>query len=102
MRERLAPGGFRGGPRRKAPFVRLSVQNYLKGGNVENARANLESFKEAFPDVDLYYPDGSSFIETMEALLGQKDLRSFGRLAVLNVNSELKGEFRRIRHWKRN
>ena len=80
----------------------LSVQNYLKGGNVENARANLESFKEAFPDVDLYYPDGSSFIETMEALLGQKDLRSFGRLAVLNVNSELKGEFRRIRHWKRN
>jgi len=78
----------------------LSIQNYLKGGDMERARANLESFKTVFPNVDLYYPDGSSFIETMEALLGQKDLRSFGQFAQLNVSSELKDELRRIRHWK--
>jgi hypothetical protein len=78
----------------------LSIQNYLKGGDVEHARTNLESFKKVFPDVDLYYPNGSSFIETMEALLGQKDLQSFGQFAQMNVNSDLKDELRRIRHWK--
>ncbi len=80
----------------------LSIQNYLKGGDVESARTNLEKLKKAFADTDLYYPDGSSFIETMEVLLGQKDVREFGRLAMLNVNESLKEEIRRIRHWKRN
>ena len=80
----------------------LSIQNYLKGGNVESARANLEKFKKAFSGTALYYSDGSSFIETMEVLLGQKDVRNYGRLAMLNVNALLKDEIRRSRHWKRN
>ena len=79
----------------------LSIQNYLKGGDVESAQANLEKLKKAFPDTDLYYPDGSSFIETMEVLLGKKDVREYGRLATLNVNSSLKDEIRRSQHWKR-
>jgi hypothetical protein len=80
----------------------LSIQNHLKGGNVESARANLEKFKKAFSDTDLYYPDGSSFIETMDLLLGQKDIREYGQLATLNVNTLLKDEIRRSQHWKRN
>jgi hypothetical protein len=83
-------------------FYALSIQNYLKGGDVESARANLEKLKKAFPDTDLYYPDGSSFIETIDVLLGQKDVREYGRLATLNVNSSIKDEVRRSRHWKRN
>jgi hypothetical protein len=80
----------------------LSIQNYLKGGDVESARSNLDKFKKAFSGIDLYYQDGSSFIETMEVLLGQKDVRDYGQLAALNVNALLKDEIRRIRYWKRN
>ena len=80
----------------------LSVQNYLKGGDAASARENLESFKRAFPDKDLYYADGSSFRETMGVLLGQADSKDFGQFAVLNVGRPLKDEMRRMDHWKRN
>ena len=80
----------------------LSVQNYLKGGDIESASANFERFKASFPGKDLYYFDGSSFIETMAALLGQKKDSDFGRFAMLNVGETLKGEMRRARYWKHN
>ncbi len=80
----------------------LTVQNYLKGGDAGSARRNLERFKQAFPDRDLYYPDGSSFRETMEVLLGQRDPTDFGQYATLNVSSALKDEMRRVEYWKHN
>ena len=80
----------------------LSVQNYLKGGDVAKAGENFEAFKQAFPGKDLYFFDGSSFIETMAALFGQKKDSDFGKFAMLNVNDTLKGEMRRVRYWKRN
>ncbi len=80
----------------------LSVQNYLKGGDVESAAANFEKYQQAFPGKDLYYADGSSFIETMKILLGQKAPSSYGQFAALNVNDGLKSEMRRVRYWKRN
>jgi hypothetical protein len=80
----------------------LGVQNYLKGGDIEQASANFDTFKKAYDGKDLYFHDGSSFIETMSALLGQKKDTDFGRFAMLNVNETLKGEMRRVRYWKRN
>jgi hypothetical protein len=80
----------------------LSVQNYLKGGDVSKAGENFEAFKQAFPGQDLYFHDGSSFIETMAALFGHKKDTDFGRFAMLNVNDTLKGEMRRVNYWKRN
>ena len=80
----------------------LTIQNYLKGGDAASARSNLERFKQAFPDNDLYYADGSSFRETMAVLLGQKDSLGFGQFAVLNVSGRLKDEMRRMEHWKHN
>jgi hypothetical protein len=80
----------------------LSVQNYLKGGDAAGARRNLEHFKQAFPDNDLYYADGSSFRETMGVLLGQADSKDFGQFAVLNVTGSLKDEMRRMEYWKHN
>ena len=80
----------------------LSIQNYLKGSEVESARTNLEKLKKAFPNTDLYYPDGSSFIETMEILLGLKDRTVIGEFSVANVSSTLKSELRRARYWKKN
>ncbi|MBL6928905.1 MAG: hypothetical protein ISR44_07005 [Rhodospirillales bacterium] len=80
----------------------LSVQNYLKGGDVAKAGENFEAFQKAFPGQDLYFHDGSSFIETMAALFGHKKDSDFGRFAMLNVNDTLKGEMRRVNYWKRN
>ena len=77
----------------------LSIQNHFKGGDVEKARTNLDRFKERFSGKDLYYPDGTSFLLTMKALLGRKESWSFGDFAALNVNGTLKGEMRRMLHW---
>lgn len=80
----------------------LSVQNYIKGGDAASARRNLDRFEQAFPDSDLYYADGSSFRETMGALLGQADSKDFGQFAILNVSGSLKDEMRRMEHWQHN
>ena len=80
----------------------LTIQNYIKGGDSASARANLDRFKQTFPDRDLYYPDGSSFRETMEVLLGQRDALEFGQFATLNVSTRLKDEMRRVGYWKHN
>ena len=80
----------------------LGIQDYLKGGDVAKTSETLGKFRQAFPGKDLYYSDGSSFIETMSALLGQKEKSDYGRFAMLNVNETLKGEMRRIEYWKHN
>lgn len=79
----------------------LGVQNRLKGGDVAGARDGLEKFRSAFADSDLYYPDGTSFTETMELVLGLRDRNSVGEFSLANVNGELKAELRRARYWKR-
>jgi len=78
----------------------LSVQNRLKGGDVAGARAGLETLKSAHGGHDLYYPDGTSFTETMELVLGLRDRASAGEFSLANVNGELKAELRRARYWK--
>lgn len=80
----------------------LTVQNYLKGGDVEQARQNLDKFSSTFQGQDLYFADGSSFIDTMEVLLGKRGDGSLGRYSDANVNKELKSEMRRVRYWERN
>jgi hypothetical protein len=79
----------------------LSIQNYLKAGELVRAQENLARFNAVFPDDDLYYPDGSSFKDNMRALLGQVKPSDYGRYSLLNANSSLKGEMRRINYWKR-
>ena len=78
----------------------LSVQNYFKGGDVEHARDNFGKFKARFADYDFYYPDGTSFVTTMEALLGQREKWTFGEFSALNINDGLKSEMRRVLYWK--
>lgn len=78
----------------------LSIQNYFKGGDVDAARKNFDSFRAAFPDNDLYYADGTSFVSTMDALIGRREPWSFGEFATLNVSDDLRSEIRRIHYWK--
>jgi hypothetical protein len=78
----------------------LAVQNHLKSGNIPAAREGLESFKTAFAGQDLYYPDGSSFVSTMEVLVGLKSKHTVGAYSVANVSSAVKAEVRRMNYWK--
>jgi hypothetical protein len=80
----------------------LGAQNYLKGGDVPKARETLDRLRSAYPGADLYYANGTSFIETMELLVGVEDRTSQGDLGIANVDSDLKSELRRIQYWKRN
>ena len=77
----------------------LSILNFLRGGDMAAARNNLQRYTQTFAENDLYFADGSSFRETMQALLGQRDDRDFGQFSMLNVNRDLKEEMRRIQYW---
>lgn len=81
--------------------VALTVQNLLKGGDVDAARLALGRFRESFAGRDLYYTDGSSFSETMDLLLGMAEPTATGRFAVANVGATAKAELRRLAYWKR-
>ena len=98
----LGPEAAHLAPDERMRAYALSVQNYMKGGDVAKARANLLTFKTTFPDRDLYYPDGSSFIDTMDLLLGLRDRDSVGQFPTVNANAALKAELRRTRYWKVN
>jgi hypothetical protein len=78
----------------------LSIQNFFKGGDVERARENFDRFKTRFAKNDFYYPDGSSYVTTMEALLGRRESWTFGEFSTLNINDNLKSEMRRVLYWK--
>ena len=80
----------------------LVVQNYLRGGDLAKARATLDKLRDAFPESDLYYADGSSFTETMALLLSPKKREAVGEFSVVNVDKKLKSELRRVRYWKHN
>ena len=80
----------------------LSIQNYLKGGDITSARNNLEAFKAEFSGHDLYYEDGSSFIDTMAVLVGIEDRSAAKQFSMANISSSLKAEMRRSRYWTRN
>ena len=96
----LGPGTASVSKEERMRAYALSVQNYLKGGEVSKARENFDRFQTAFPSNDLYYADGTSFISTMESLLGRAEPWSFGEFANLNVADSLKSEMRRMHYWK--
>ena len=96
----LGPEAANLAPEERMRAYALSIQNYLKGGDIARAQINLETFKSAFAGHDLYFADGSSFTETMEVLLGLRDRSAVGQFSVLNVDGALKGELRRANYWR--
>lgn len=80
----------------------LSIQNYIKGGDVSKAAHSLQAFQSEFPNKDLYYEDGSSFVETMLVLTHQKENGNFSIASTLNVSRDLKREKNRQRYWNLN
>lgn len=98
----LGPEAAHLAPEERMRAYALTVQNYMKGGDIAKARANLLTFKTTFPGSDLYYGDGSSFVDTMELLLGLRDRDTVGQFPTVNANATLKAELRRARYWKVN
>jgi hypothetical protein len=98
----VGPGGAKVSPDERMRAYALGVQNYLKGGDVPQARETLERLKTAFPGADFYYANGASFIDTMEFLTGVRDRTTVGALGISNVDEGFKSELRRAQYWKRN
>ena len=81
--------------------IAVASLNFLRGGNIEQARSTFEDFKTYFKGKDLRLSDGSSYIETMKMLLGMDEPTSIGALSMANVNPSLKAELRRTKYWER-
>jgi hypothetical protein len=79
----------------------LSVQNYLKGGDVKQAQQQLESFRTSFENRDLYYSDNTSFIDSFSLLLHDISAQQVITQSSLNARGELKAELRRIDYWQK-
>ena len=77
----------------------LAAQNHFKGGDVQAARQTLGSFMRNFSGHDLYFADGSSFIETMQLLLGLAPRGHAGQFAEANVSAATRSELRRVDYW---
>jgi hypothetical protein len=80
----------------------LTVQNFIKGGDIQAARLALTDFETTFNSADLMYADGSSFTDIMRALLYRFDDRVSYKLASLNARRKVKDEVRRAWYWQSN
>ena len=80
----------------------LTVQNFIKGGDIQAARLALTDFETSFNSADLIYADGSSFTDTMRALLYRFYDRVSYKLASLNARRKVKDEVRRAWYWQSN
>jgi hypothetical protein len=79
----------------------LSIQNYIKAGNLIQASLNLIDYKNTFQK-DLIYKDGSSFIENVETILNHSDPKTSGKFALTNNNRVIRSELKRINYWSKN
>ena len=79
-------------------LMALSVINFVKGGDIDNAKVALRKTQSKFPDTDLYFADYSSFFDTATALLDQQKL-SRHQLAALNISADLRNEIERQQYW---
>jgi hypothetical protein len=76
----------------------LSVLNYIKGGDVNQAKVALAQFKSTFKQQDLYFSDYTSFTDTATALLAV-DSMGEGGVSSLNISTQLKAELKRRQYW---
>ena len=81
--------------------IALSIQNFLKAGNLNNALKNLKEFDNIF-DKDLIYADGSSFVENIKSLLNHNNNKKSFDLELINNSKIIKTELKRIKHWSKN
>ena len=79
----------------------LSIQNYIKAGNLVQASMNFQKFKNTF-NTDLIYQNGSSFIENVETILAHNDSNISGKFALINNSKVIRSELNRLNYWSKN
>ena len=79
----------------------LSIQNYLKAGNIIQASINFQKFQNNF-NTDLIYKNGSSFIENVESILNHNVSNISGKFALINNSKAIRSELNRINYWSKN
>ncbi|WP_281685084.1 hypothetical protein [Thalassobaculum salexigens] len=78
----------------------VAVQSRMKGGDVAGAREGLERFADAFAGRDLFFDDGTSFIDSMGLIL-KAHPAGVRAGAGANVPRRLADELARIDRWGR-
>lgn len=76
----------------------LSIFNYIKGGDVSQAKMAFVQFKSAFPGQDLYFNDYTSLIDTATALLEPSKINA-QQVVSLNISPQLREELKRRQYW---
>jgi hypothetical protein len=79
----------------------LSIQNYIKAGNLVQASMNFQKFQNTF-NTDLIYKNGSSFIENVETILTHNDSNISGKFALINNSKVIRSELNRLNYWSKN
>ena len=79
----------------------LSIQNYLKSGNLRLASIKLDKFKDKF-NKDLIYSDGSSFTENVDTVLDFSNEKNGLDIGIKNSNKKIKSELKRAWYWLKN
>lgn len=82
-------------------LVALSFVNYVKAGDMQSAATMLTQFRQTFPKQDLLFSDYTSFVDTATVLISQKEMTE-NRLAMLNINENLRAEMQRKLIWTLN
>lgn len=75
--------------------VAMSSLNFARGGDIGSAMQQLTHFERSFPRRDLYFPDGSSFVDTMRLVTGSHDYND-SSIRLINVNDNVRAEFYRL------
>jgi hypothetical protein len=86
----------------RMPVLALAIQSHAKAGDIARARELLERFETQFGGHDLYFADGTSFIESLRLVLGLGADTDAGVFSTANVNPVLKADLRRQRYWQAN
>lgn len=98
----LGPEGANIAQEERMRAYAVGILNYIKAGDIEKARSNLETFVATFDGYDLYMPDGASFVDTVELLTKTSGGASSQQTAMLNISPTLRSEMQRVRFWKHN
>lgn len=75
----------------------LTVLNFVRGGDIVQARNGLNDFVHNFRNKDLYFADNTSFIHTFGLLLNGEKAQA--NQSSLNVNKTLVAELKRKQTW---
>ena len=79
----------------------LSIQNYIKAGNIIQASLNFQDFQNTF-DKDLIYRDGSSFTENVKTILSHNSANLHNKFALTNNSRLVRSELKRADYWSKN